>query len=465
MFKLKIISSIIVVALMIGFIVNLNLKSPEMETVNEGTILGVTSNGKSQQIKSQSLRNPASVINSQIKVAPYIPEVKRSELDHSNFANPLAASVPVMSGAAGKRQGQGLRNGPATIPLIRQPAASNGAIDFPKTATITKENEQTFRGIIQNVLKNPDLKKIKTLASSINSSGNAGTNLNTGPNTCSSNIAGGAFNNPVGINLNCSTISTIKYCLALDTGSGCCDPLASPATYSSQIIIGPKNGNYCLSYYGESVSSGTSVTYQQSYIINSTLPNLLVAHPQIYYQTTQLAGKSIINSSEFGKVGFNIGQINLKTHDPGPAAENLDCDQIIANYVTLPTPNPLAVLSPFDVSLDNPAVQIEIPLRLDQLDYGDNFITSYIANNNFVAPIYACSTSKIVLNDFEFFQEELAFGDVGDNSVREFTGGFSSYGFFEDEATFLTASRAPAGVNIEDQTGQKLEYGLFGIFY
>lgn len=37
--------------------------------------------------------------------------------------------------------------------------------------------------------------------------------------------------------------------------------------------------------------------------------------------------------------------------------------------------------------------------------------------------------------------------------------------FFEDEATFLTASRAPAGETTEDKTGQKLEYGLFGIFY
>jgi hypothetical protein len=281
-------------------------------------------------------------------------------------------------------------------------------------------------------------------------------------NICSANISGGTFNYPISVNLNCSSQSDIKYCVGIDTGSGCCDPQMTGNDYSTPIIIGPRAGNYCLSYYGESDSAGISDIYQHSYSLNVAVPNLQVIHPQIYYQTTQLNGKSLITSSEFGKIGFSLGQVNLKNHDPSPSAENLSCEQIVENYVSLLNPNPLATLLTYDVSLDNPLLQIEIPLRPDHLDYGDNFITSFITNKNFAAPIYACSTTKIVLEDFEFFQSELTFGDVGDNDVREFTAGLSSYGFFEDENTVF---RGPAGESTEDNSGQKLQSELFGIFY
>jgi hypothetical protein len=104
-------------------------------------------------------------------------------------------------------------------------------------------------------------------------------------------------------------------------------------------------------------------------------------------------------------------------------------------------------------------------MELNQLDYGDNFITSYMKNSNFVAPIYSCSTTKVVLSDFEFFQEDLAFGEE-DGAQRVFTGGLSPYGFFEDQATVF---RGPAGVDSQELTnnsyGQKLKSGMFGIFY
>lgn len=115
-----------------------------------------------------------------------------------------------------------------------------------------------------------------------------------------------------------------------------------------------------------------------------------------------------------------------------------------------------------DVSLENPATQIEIPLRLDQLDYGPNYITGYMLNDNYELPLYSCSTSMVVLSDFEFFEQQLTFGDHGNNSTREFTAGLTSFGFFEPEGTIY---RGPAGSSIEDQNGQRLQYGMFGIFY
>lgn len=114
------------------------------------------------------------------------------------------------------------------------------------------------------------------------------------------------------------------------------------------------------------------------------------------------------------------------------------------------------------MSLENPANQLEIPLRLEHMDYGTNFITGYMLNDNHDLPVYSCSTSEVVLSDFEFFEQQLSFGDPGDNSTREFTGGLTSFGFFEPEATLY---RVPAGISTEEQNGEKLQYGMFGIFF
>lgn len=463
---LKIISSLISVALVINLIVNFKFNSPDEADNGENASGSISTDKPQKKLSNNSKRNPASKNeNENDKKIIYKPSIKRSEVDPSNFSNisrPLKEeSTPnVSGGSAHPTSHSTVNHNTALPPLIRENA---GTEPLPKNADgklslFTGDPLPTALGktiIAANKIKNP-------LAVSISSpSGNSTASSLPSQNTCTSNIAGGAFNNPIGINLSCSSVSTIKYCLALDTGAGCCNPMAGATTYSSQIVIGPKNGNYCLSYYGQS-GSGTSVVYQQSYTINSALPNLQVAQPQINYQTTQLNGKSLITSTDFGKTGYGIGQINLKSHDPGPSGLNYTCDDIMANYVSLPAPTPVTVLSLLDVSLDNPTIQIEIPLQVTQLDYGDNFLTSYIENNNFVAPIYSCSTSKITLNDFEFFQEELAFGDPGTNTTREFTGGFSPYGFFEDATTVY---RGPAGVDTLNNTGQKLEYGMFGIFY
>ncbi|MDD4972817.1 MAG: hypothetical protein PHY93_00620 [Bacteriovorax sp.] len=465
MFKFKIISSIVVVAMMVNFAVNLKLTKPEEEESASEDTDKIAANIQPQKIKPQSNRSPASKITKQ-KVVEAKSEIARYE--NSNFVEEPVSAAPVDSTPAISGGYKGYQafttNAPASIPLIRENVA-----EASKTASASSPNFPVFPPPPPPPIcpgcppPPPECKPPEC--------GGGGGGGGGGLNTCTADIAGGAFSNPIGVTLSCSSISTIKYCFALDTGSGCCDPLVSGTTYSSKVIVGPTNGNYCLSYYGVSASAVSTDVYHQSYTINSTLPNLApVTHSQIYYQSTQLAGRvitntpdyerSFISSTDYGKTGYGIGQINLKTHDPGIAALNLDCEQIVTNSLTVPAP--LSILALFDVSLANPALPLEIPLQLNQLAYGDNFITSYIENANFVVPIYACSTSKIVLNDFEFFQEELAFGDPGTNSVREFTGGLSPFGFFEAAANVY---RGPAGVNTVDNSGQKLEYGMFGIFY
>lgn len=462
MSRLAIIGSILSIAI-INFLVNLNFNSPKEEINNEDTNEKVASN-ELRKIKSQSKREPASSSREE-NPGTYKAAIKRSEVDKSNFVNPppFSESTPdPVSNGNGGYQSFSSRT-PSSIPFN----GNTGNIDSP---TATPKNTKATEQILSenNSVSIPYAQKDSvennthktTIISSSGTSSNSTSSASI-QSTCSANIEGGSFGNPIGITLSCSSASTIKYCVALDTGSGCCDPLSSGSTYSSAIVIGPQNGTYCLSYYGQMETDSTDV-YQQSYTINSTLPNLQVGHPQINYQTTQLNGKSFITSSDFGKNGYGIGQINLKSNAPGPSGLNYTCNEIIANYVSLPAPTPTPILSLLNVSLDNPSVQIEIPLQPTQLEYGDNFITSYIENNNFVAPIYSCSTTKITLNDFEYFQEELTFGDPGSNSVREFTGGLSPYGFFEDASNVY---RGPAGADTHDNSGQKLEYGMFGIFY
>jgi len=467
----KIISSIIATVIAINFIINLKLHAPEDVKEEDSTesVADQNTSKKFQPLKVQ--RVPASVQTSAKPNVPvYKPEVKRAEVEKNNFS-----SVPVVekspAPAFGGR-GQPSNRSPATQdepPFARTPAPAL-SFDLPtgkveeKAKTNFKEEEKKYLTSTTNNQIPTNETTSKNSASGMASSTTKNTSSNAAPqvNTCSASISGGSFNNPIGVTLNCSTISTIHYCVGIDSGSGCCDPHSASSVYSSRIVVGPDNGNYCLSYYGESASAGLSVDYSHSYTINSTLPNLQVAHPQINYQTTQLTGKTLVTSTDFGKSGYSIGQVNMMTHDPGPSALNLKCEEIVSNYTNYTAPNALEILTALDVSGDNPGLQIEIPFRLDQVDYGDNYVTSYIVNSNYVVPLYSCSTTKITLNDFEYFQENIAFGDTGTNAVREFSGGLTPFGFFEEETVVY---RGPAGASAEDNAGQKLEYGMFGIFF
>jgi hypothetical protein len=276
---------------------------------------------------------------------------------------------------------------------------------------------------------------------------------------CSTSVGGGAFGNPLKVEISCTAAADIKYCLQENF---CCDPEVNGTTYTSPLIIGAESGNYCLSFYGEAQSMKVSKITQESYTVNNTYPDLRVSFPKIYYQTTQLAGYNYLASDDFSKSNFWIGQINIKTHDPGPAALNLDCQDIIEGYYSLPAPVAKVVFNPINMAGINSGNQLNVPLMLDKLAYGINFITSYVVNNNFASPLYSCSTNKVTLNDFDLFVPEASHGEQGTNEVREFSGSFVAYSFFEDDTDL---HRTPAGVASIQDTDQELRTGSFGIFY
>ncbi len=287
------------------------------------------------------------------------------------------------------------------------------------------------------------------------SSGASGSSSNS-TLTCSSNYGTGGYSDIVSVELSCSSSASIRYCVSENT---CCDPRTSGLAYTGIITIGEREGSYCLSFYGTS-SSLTSNIVQHTYTVDKFLPDLNVSHLLTYYQTTELSGSSSIESNDFGKMNFDVGQINLLTHDPGPAGLNTNCEDLVLNYGSLTTPAPL-VLDHMDASTLSPSELLNLPLHRGDLAYGDNYVLSFMADHSSTPSLYSCSTTKIRLFDFNYFQMGVTHGDVGTDHVREFEGGFSAYGFFEESDVY----RSPAGESSENKGGQKLETGLFSIFY
>lgn len=424
-------------------------------------------------------RKPASIAfkeKSKSNVKEYTPVTKVSAYDKAQYIEPTTQgasesnpdnSYAGNSGFAGGGRGGGSSYSsslPSSIP--QQTSGADYGNQGSSSSSSPSSRSPALASSSDNVLTNVPFKETVTKTPNKDST-NTKTNQESNSsiptvtdNTCSSNILGGTFGNPIGITLSCLYPSKIKYCLS--NNGVCCDPTTSGTTYKSKIVIGPGNGNYCLSFSGDSTAAGSSVVSEQNYTINTTLPNLTVGQSKTYFQTTELVGTSYVSSSDFGKPNISIGQINLKTHDPGPADLNYDCEEIVSNYVSLTTPAPSIVQSLFDVSAIGLMSQVEIPLRADQLDYGDNFITTYIENNAYVAPLYSCSTTKVTLDDFEYFQADVSQSVAGTNSAREFEGEFTAFGFFEDSSTVF---RGPAGVSSEEKTGHNLKSGLYGVLY
>lgn len=278
-----------------------------------------------------------------------------------------------------------------------------------------------------------------------------------GPSTlrCASNYGTGAYNHPIGVTINCSSAAEIRYCIGVGT---CCDPETSDLLYTGEFTVGAQEGQYCLSFVGENAMARSSVM-RVTFDVNHVYPHMEVTHPRTTYQTTELAGISYLASNDFSKENYYIGQINLKSHDPGPDGNDLTCEQIMNDYSSFTSPLVSMTLALYDMMGLSPSQQIEVPLNLTQLVYGANHITSYVVNQNYVSPLYSCSTTKVVLNDFEYYQVESVHREIGTGGVQEFTGGFQAYGFIDEDAD--EAMRAPASVSGEAD----LETGMVEIFY
>lgn len=279
------------------------------------------------------------------------------------------------------------------------------------------------------------------------------------PLTCSVNQGGGVFGNPVQVSISCSAASEIKYCI--QSGS-CCDPKTAGVTYSSPLAIGAQDGSYCVSYYGVSTAGKSSTINSATYTINNTFPHLQVQTPKIFYQTTELPLASIMASSNFGNIGYGMGQINMKSHNPGLTGLNMGCQEIVEEYATIPAPVPVSTFSPLDLSTVASGLQLNVSTPLNKLEYGDNYLTTYVVDNNHAVPLYSCSTNKVTLQDFEFFNFELSYAEPSATDVSEFSGSVVVYGFFEEQ---MEVTREPAGSATENVSGQQMGLNSFGVFY
>lgn len=437
----------------IGFTNEMIKKSNPIEVVEED-----------EPIRRKIKRQPASTTKSQVSKAISAPDLKVTSSRSSDNAFNQNADIPPESGygAGSPEDNRGYEsvNGGSYNNRVRA-GNSNSSLNG-KSNSNSKNRSQDNRDsvqVISNVGNLPTTKtSVDTPKTASNSSGSSSPPAED-KLTCSANVGGGAFGNPIQVGLSCSTASDIKYCL--QEGS-CCDPEVAGTTYSAPLVIGAESGNFCLSFYGETTSSKVSSVTQQSYIISNTYPDLQISFPKIFYQTTQLAGFNLLKSNDFSKSNYFIGEINLKSHDPGPSGLDMDCQEIVETYVSFPAPTPVEVFTPLDMALIAFGNQLNVPLALSKLAYGENFITSYVVNDNFAAPLYSCSTNKVTLNDFEFFAPEATHGEIGTNTGREFSASFVAYSFFEAD---VDVYRTPAGVATENDNGQELRVGSFGIYY
>lgn len=268
--------------------------------------------------------------------------------------------------------------------------------------------------------------------------------------SCTASVPAGSYAYALSVTLSCSSSTTIRYCLSEGT---CCDPDSpSGAVYSAStpIIIGDNNAQYCLSY---SAVGGT--VSQRTYDINKLLPDLYVDAPVTWMQTTEAPIYSNVTSQNFGKENVSLAQISYLSHNIGSTGDNLQCEEVdteMSNYVT---PSPLYSLSPFNVDGLTTSQQVEIPLSPANLEYGTNYVATYMKDSTGAVPTYACSISEFTLMDFPVFDES------GISSTGELTGGFTAFGFYENFAL----PRSPAGESSYKDADQKIESTFMSVIY
>lgn len=425
--------------------------------------------------RERFLRRPASVkldrSQTQYKnkntVRPSLPVVSASERNHLEEPMSPDMEVDASEPASAEEETKAQEDTAYTISnsIPHQQNRSSHSVDKQSTKTgntgvalpVGARNVSASSRSNVAVISNVALPK----SSAVTTPTNPGATVSVAKTlSCWGNISSGAFSNPIAVTLSCSALSAIKYCVS--AGGTCCDPDTSGQTYNGKVVIGAEDGTYCLSYKGISSSGHHSTVTHNTYTISSELPDLVVSQEKRFFQTTDMPDKIRIASTDYAKPGYGIGVINLKSHDPGVSGLSMSCEEIVNQHTSLTSPVSQIILNFFDTSGTLVTSQLNVPLMVGHLSYGENYVTTYLANGNFAAPLYSCSTSKITLEDFAFFDGSVIHGETGSNSIREFSGGFSPLGFFEDDSTLY---RGPAGEASENLSGQVLETGLFSVIY
>lgn len=276
------------------------------------------------------------------------------------------------------------------------------------------------------------------------------------PLTCSFDKSQGTYGTPISVTLTCSEAAKITYCL--QAGGGVCDPRSSPSIYSAPVNI-TVDGSYSLSFFGEANSSGNVTSIQDlSYVIDTTLPDLLVNFPKINVQTTELPFLNQTQSTDFGKANHYYYQINFKKHDPTPSGLAWTCEDMKSAYTGLTSPAPQVIQNSFDLSSLLVSDQIEQSVDMPKLDPGDNWIVTIIEDQN--RNLLSCQAQKVIVKDF-YISSFTGTGATPVNAgVRTTAGSFISYGHFQ-----ATPSSSTSG-DLENTQGTNVQQsGFFGITY
>ncbi|HXH74268.1 MAG TPA: hypothetical protein VNJ08_04840 [Bacteriovoracaceae bacterium] len=275
--------------------------------------------------------------------------------------------------------------------------------------------------------------------------------------TCVTDVGSGTFSSPQNVHITCTENAAIEYCV----GAGACPATCTPnLTYSALagIAVGTDGATHCLAFNAGADDSSATTSGAITYAFAS-VPNLEVDVPKIVYQTTQLQGEMSLWSDDATRSNYWLGIVNLKTNDP----DDYTCEEIAEGTGTFGVV-PGIVQVPYDASAMTSGQTLDVTFGTGQLDYGDNWITSYAKNMNFISSnSYACESIMVTLADFNYFEAYDSTRVVNGSGIVELSGGFTPMGTFEPDPTLTI--RAPAGTTVESHTSKEVRTGMFGIFF
>lgn len=241
------------------------------------------------------------------------------------------------------------------------------------------------------------------------------------PIACNYDRAAGNYGSNFFVNLSSIGASKIEYCLQY--GGGCCDPVATPTLWTGAAINvgGSGDGDYCLSVICTEQQRDSGVVERQ-FVVDSSLPNLLVTFPQAYIQSTQLPYPMITQSTDFGKPDHFYHAVNYNI--PPPAT----CSGIYSDGIILGNAS-RTIASDFSTTPLTPAQQITNNLQLTDMLFGTNHLSVLFEDRE--RNLFSCQTFNVEMADFDFFGFSGTAVALPINGIRPFIGRVSHIGFFE----------------------------------
>lgn len=247
------------------------------------------------------------------------------------------------------------------------------------------------------------------------------------------------------------TSGTINYCNG--AGGVCCDPEATPTLYTGPVTIGPGDGSYCFSFYGEKSGGGIKSTVTEvQYIVDSHIPNMVASFPIRYIQSTEIPYVVSTQSVEFGENNHFYHSYNL-INDPGVAS----CEDIYTTEKL--NAGSVLIQEDFSITALGSGDQIDHSLQAVDLRPGDNHLAVVIENRNF--NFFGCQKQTVVLEDFQTYSFQGAQDTSFTNGVRPFQGGISSFGHFEISNAGNTLDKTTSGDIKNSQSNVTLESNFF----